>query len=263
MIQAITTWKGSVYLHLHQSEPRNVFNVVGVNIGRCLNDSKNHQIIVTTREIQLYIDVNSGKKLNQWMNPYTGESVPVVHVANDPVQSTIDVDGYSTVGYLTSVNQIMLPIDVNLFYSNPLYANETLRKYSKEQFYQAGEYFKYFSTLDQITNESLTEVNQMDISWTRVSPILPWMNMSMGYNGSLIFSAQGTRVHSLDQLDDVLLREIETRMPLYKEAPTCRLNCSSATSWTYFEKYFNEYLSKTQEFPIPKANEDIPCVQSI
>ena len=261
-VEAITTWKGSVYLHLYQSEPANLFDVVGVNIGRCLNDSKNHQIIVTTREIQLYIDVSTGQKLIQWTNPYTGETVPVIHVANDPVQSTIQVDGYSTTGYLTSVNQIMLPIDVNLFYPNPLYSNETLRKYSKEQFYQAGEYFKYFSTLDQITNENLTEVSQMDISWTRMGPILPWMNMSSQYNGSMVFSAQGTRVARLDELDGVLLNEIDTRMPIYKNAPECQLNSSSATSWTYFKRYFTEYLSKTQEFPIPKSKEDIPCVPS-
>ena len=258
--QAITTWKGSAFLHAYQMQPKNVFDVVGVNIGRCLNDSVNRQIIVTTRETQLYVDTRTGEKLIQWTNPYTGETVPVVHVANDPVQSTILVDGFSSTGYLTSENQIMLSIDVNLFYPNPLYGNETLRNYSKERIYEAGEYFKYFTKLSQITNESLTAVEQMDISWTRVAPMLPWMNMSTRYNGTLVFSAQGTRVARLDQLDDVLLNEINERIPIYQNAPTCQLNSSSETSWKYFAKYFSEYLSKTQEFPIPKSQEDIPCV---
>ncbi|CAF3375343.1 unnamed protein product [Rotaria sp. Silwood1] len=241
-------------------EVDHIFDVIGMNIARCLNDSNNHQIILTSRETQLYIDVNTGEKLNQWSNPYTGNIVSVIHVANDPVQSTMSTDKFSIKGYLTSENQIVLPIDVNLFYPNPLFENETLRHYSKEKFYQAGEYFKFFTTLNQITNESLTQVNQMDLSWTRISPILPWMNMSTQYNGTLVFSAQGTKISSLTQIDQVLFNEIIKRIPIYENAPNCQLDTSSETSWTYFKKYFSEYLSNTQEFPIPKSKEDIPCV---
>ncbi|CAF2521995.1 unnamed protein product [Rotaria sp. Silwood2] len=258
--QVITTWKGSVYLHLYQLEVDHIFDVIGMNVARCLNDSNNHQIILTSRETQLYIDVNTGEKLNKWENPYTGNIVSVVHVANDPVQSTISTEKFSIKGYLTSENQIVLPIDVNLFYPNPLFDNETLRYYSKEKFYQAGEYFKFFTTLNQITNESLTQVNQMDFSWTRISPILPWMNMSTQYNGTLVFSAQGTKISSLAQIDQVLFSEIINRIPIYENAPNCQLDTSSETSWTYFKKFFSEYLSNTQEFPMPKSKENIPCV---
>ncbi|CAF0913082.1 unnamed protein product [Rotaria sordida] len=258
--QVIITWKGSVYLHLYQMEVDHIFDIIGMNIARCLNDSNNHQIILTSRETQLYIDANTGEKLNKWTNPYTGNIVSVIHVANDPVQSIISTDKFSIKGYLTSENQIVLPIDVNLFYPNPLFENETLRYYSKEKFYQAGEYFKFFTTLNQIINENLTQVNQMDLSWTRISPILPWMNMSTQYNGTLVFSAQGTKISSLTQIDQVLFKEIINRIPIYENAPNCQLNTSSETSWTYFKKYFSEYLSNIQEFPIPKSKEDIPCI---
>ncbi|CAF2106539.1 unnamed protein product [Rotaria magnacalcarata] len=258
--QVITTWKGSAYLHLYQMPVNHVFDIIGMNIARCLNDSKNQEIILTTRETQLYVDVNTGKKLITWTNPYTGNNVSVMHVANDPVQSTLSTSEFSINGYLSSENQIILPTDINLFYPNPLFQNETLRYYSKEKFYQAGEYFKFFTTLNQITDENLTQVNQMDLSWTRVSPILPWMNMSTQYNGTLVFSAQGTKVSSLTQIDQILLDEIINRIPIYQNAPTCQLNASSETSWTYFKKYFSQYLSNTQEFPIPKSKEDIPCV---
>ena len=259
--EVITTWKGSAFLHLYQVQPRNLFNVIGMNIARCLVDEKNRRIILTTRETQLYVDVESGKKLIQWTNPFTGEVLPVMHVANDPVQNFISMDNYSVDAYLTSENQLTLPVDVNLFYPNPLYSNETLRQYSKERFYEAGEYFKFFTTLNQIKNESLTQINQMDLSWTRIAPILPWMNMSQAFNGSLIFSAQGSKVNCLSDIDEVLFNEIIQRIPIYQHAPECQLNTSSETSWTYFQKYFGEFLTKTQEFPIPKSQEDIPCVQ--
>ena len=258
--EVITTWKGSAYLHLYQVEPKNIFNVVGMNVARCLKDDKNQQIILSSRETQLYTDVKTGKKLNRWLNPYTGATVSVMHVANDPVQNSIPTKGFSIDAYVTSGNQLVLPIDVNLFYPNPLFGNETLRHYSKEAFYQAGEYFKFFTTLDQVKNETLTRIDQMDLSWTRVAPVLPWMNMSVGFNGTLIFSAQGSKIDCLNQMDVVLFNEIVERIPIYQHAPTCQLDTSSETSWTYFKKYFAEYLSNEQEFPIPKSQEDIPCV---
>ena len=258
--QVITTWKGSVYLHLYQTEVNHIFDVVGMNIARCLNHSNTHETILTTRETQLYIDVNTGEKLIKWKNPYTGEILSVIHVANDPVQSKMSTDDFSINGYLTSDNQVVLPMDVNLYYPNPLFQNETLRRYSKENFYQAGEYFRFFTRLDEITDENLTQVNQMDISWTRISPFLPWMNMSTEFNGTLVFSAQGTKVYSLNQLDHVLLKEINDRIPIYRNAPNCLLDIPNETSWTYFKKYFAEYLSNTEEFPMAKSEEDAPCV---
>jgi hypothetical protein len=231
-----------------------------MNIARCLNDTKKNQVILTTREAQLYLDPITGHKLIQWMNPYTGQTVPVMHVENDPVQSFFVPDGFYIDGYLTSSNQVAIPVDVNLFYPNPLYDNETLRTYSKERFYQAGEFFKFFTPLDQITNRNLTQVHQSDLSWTRISPVLPWMNMSTQYTATLVFSAQGSKVNDINQIDQVLLNEIINRIPLYKNAPNCQLDAPSETSWTYFEKYFAEYLSKTQEFPIPKSKEDAPCI---
>jgi hypothetical protein len=231
-----------------------------MNIARCLNDTKKNQVILTTREAQLYLDPITGHKLIQWMNPYTGQTVPVMHVENDPVQSFFVPDGFYIDGYLTSSNQVAIPVDVNLFYPNPLYDNETLRTYSKERFYQAGEFFKFFTPLDQITNRNLTQVHQTDLSWTRISPVLPWMNMSMQYTATLVFSAQGSKVNDINQIDQVLLNEIINRIPLYKNTPNCQLDAPSETSWTYFEKYFAEYLSKTQEFPIPKSKEDASCI---
>lgn len=258
--QVITTWKGSAYLYIYQMQPKRIFDIVGMNIARCLKNQKKNAVLLTTREAQLYLDPITGHKLIQWMNPYTGQTVPVMHVANDLVQNIFVTDEFSIDGYLTSANQVVIPIDVNLFYPNPLYDNETLRTYSKERFYQAGEFFKFFTTLNQITNKSLTQISQTDLSWTRVSPVLPWMNMSTQYNATLIFSAQGSKVHDINEIDQVLLNEIINRIPLYNNAPNCQLDAPSETSWTYFQKYFAEYLSKTQEFPIPKSKEDASCI---
>ncbi len=36
------------------------------------------------REVIYYYDLDSGEVLDEMVNPYTGETVKVVHVANDP-----------------------------------------------------------------------------------------------------------------------------------------------------------------------------------
>lgn len=257
--EVITTWKGNVYLHIYENEPKHLFKIVGMNIARCLNDSMNNEIILTSREVQLYVDLISEEKLNEWFNPFIEKNVSVIHVANDPVQSSFPMKEFSIDGYLTNNKQIVIPSDVNLYYPNPLFDNETLRFYSKEKYYQAGEFFKFYTSLEEIINENLTQVNSMDISWTRVSPVLPWMNMS-SFDAKLIFSAEGTKVNSLDEIDPVLFNEIEVRIPVYKNAPSCQLNATSETSWTYFKKYFQEYFSNEKQFPIPKFKEDIPCL---
>ena len=258
--EVLTSWKGSAYLHLYQEQPRRLFDIVGMNIARCLVDRGNRQVILTSRETQLYLDPSTGKKLNRWFNPWINQSVSVIHVANDPVQNLISMDGFTADAFLLNENQVSYPVDVNLFYPNPLYSNETLRFYSKEQFYQAGEYFKFFTRLSELRNTGLSQVSELDFSWTRVAPVLPWMNLSQSTNGSLIFSAQGSKVSCLSSLDPILFAEINERIPIYEHAPNCQLKTSSETSWTYFKKYFQDYLQQTTEFPIPKSTEDIPCV---
>lgn len=257
--EVLTTWKGSIYLHRYEEEPEHLFDLVGMNVARCLIHRERNEMILTSRECQLYLDRETGKKLIYWINPYTKQNLSVVHVANDPVQNSIPIDQFVIDGWRNNDEDFVLPIDVNLFYPNPLYSNETLRYYSKEEFYQAGEYFKFFTSYQQLINESLSQVNDLGISWTRISPYLPWMNISHLFNGSLIFSAQGTKVKQIEDFDEILFGEISERLPLYAHAPNCQLNSSSETSWTYFKKYFSSYLSHNEEFPIPKSEEDIPC----
>jgi len=48
---------------------------------------------LVSREILLYLDPQTGEVLETWQNPWSGETVRVLHVANDPVNSTSYVTG--------------------------------------------------------------------------------------------------------------------------------------------------------------------------
>jgi hypothetical protein len=54
--------------------------------------------------------------------------------------------------------------------------------------------------------------------------------------------------------------QIEHHMPLFREAPVCRLQRSIATSWTRFEEEFDAYL-RGEEFPLPAPIKDEPCLE--
>ena len=84
-----TQWQGSVYAFVPQERQRKLFNIIGMNVARCLQDRQG-QWFLTSRELTFYLDPQTNEILNYWQNPWTEEVVPVVHVANNPVQNSLE-----------------------------------------------------------------------------------------------------------------------------------------------------------------------------
>jgi hypothetical protein len=250
--QVITAWTGFAYSVIPQSASKTLFGLAGVNIARCLYVNGTWQL--TSRELMLYLDPVTGQKLKQWNNPFTGEVNTVMHVANSPVQQVFT---YAVNATQVNKQHTVLPLDINLLYPNSLSRNATYAPYSPQPMYQAGEFFKFIAPTKDVNNKKKKTVSELEFSWTRYSPFLPFMKMG-NQQGYLLFSAQGAKVSSINELPDVLLNEIKQRVPIYKNAPPCILNTSSETSWTYFAKYFTQYLAG-EEFPIPISTDNTPC----
>ena len=250
--QVITSWIGTAYNVADQTASLPLFGLVGMNIARCLYVNSTWQL--TSRELMLYTDPSTGQKLTNWNNPLTGEVNNVMHVANTPVQQV-----FASAVNLTVVNkdQGVLALDINLLYPNSLARNVTYAPYSPQALYKAGEFFKFIAPMKDITKNNLKQVSELEFSWTRYSPYLPFMKMG-NRPGMLFFSAQGAKVKDFNELPAVLKNEINNRVPVYKNAPPCILNSSSESSWTYFAKYFDQYLAGA-EFPIPQASDSTPC----
>jgi hypothetical protein len=70
------------------------------------------------------------------------------------------------------------------------------------------------------------------LSWDRVGPWLPWMKMG-NKGGHLIYSAFGNKADSFSDLPELLQDEINSRLPLYKNAPMSKLHQEDMTSWIY------------------------------
>ncbi len=247
--EVITTWTGSVFAFAIGGPPRELFGVTGMNIARCLRDGDRWYL--TSRELMLYLDPTTREPISSWTNPWTGATVPVMHVANSLVQNELRrvpisiVDGTATIS-----------IDVPLQYPNPLASDSALRQFSPMPRYEAGEFFTLSAPAAALATGPT--VPTLQLVWYRVGPWLPWM--AMGERpGTLIYSARGRKLFDAAELPEVLQRVIDETVPVYRHAPRCRIAGHNVTSWTYFADHVAAYLAK-DSFPVPEPERDDACI---
>jgi len=131
------------------------------------------------REIVFYRDIKTGKIMDTWLNPYTGETVRVVPIANDPYNQTIETSfmGKPWIGNWdrNPDGTLTLSAGVNLFYPNALVPSVWQRE-SSGDFAQVTENFTWTVTQDDLENPAKTYLPCVG-SWQRITPWLPWMLM--------------------------------------------------------------------------------------
>lgn len=243
--QSFIVWKGSIYAFEPGKPKQHLFQIVGMSVARCLANSDGSWQF-TSRELNFYLDPSSGEKLDSWENPWTGEVLPVAHVANNPVQRRFK----NSVPAIVAGDMTTFVVDVFPLYPNPLASDARLSVYSPQPIYEAAEMFKLTVPTAELQDPEITSVSQMMLNWHRIGPWLPWMKMS-DRPGNLVYSAWGGKVAGFRDLPQLLQDEINTRLPLYKNAPACKLGKEDITSWNYFKKHFDAYR-RAEIFPIPE-----------
>ena len=242
--QVYFQWKGYAYAQFPSQREKLLFEVLGMNVGRCLPYEDGYNLV--TRELQFYLDPATSEVVDFWTNPWSGEEVAVMHTANSPVQIDLpsrrsipldDLGPTKSVGYY-------IPI-IN---KNPLY-DLGFREYAPQEWYQASEMFR-FTFLPE-------NPQSVGIIWHRVGQFLPWMKMGE-WEGQLKIVAHGQRLNSFQDLDLYLQKLIRSRVPGYENAPRCFRKVKNATSWTEFKKHYDAYLNKEI---FPKDVEEMPCLQ--
>ncbi|OUL32285.1 hypothetical protein BV372_19370 [Nostoc sp. T09] len=241
-------WTGKIYAFIPGEKRKLLFKIVGMSASRCIATEEGKWDF-TSRELTYYLNPETGEILHKWENPWTGETVTVMHVANNPVQGEFkgkfpaQVEGDSTT----------FVFDIFPTYPNPLAADSKFAEYCPQQIYQAAELFKLTVPTADLENSELASVSQLKLSWDRIGQWLPWMKMG-DRPGQLIYSAIGSKVNGFTELPQLLQDEINTRVPLYKNAPKSFLDGEDMTSWLYFQQHFDAYLAG-EIFPKPIAEE--------
>ncbi|MEB3337988.1 MAG: DUF1838 family protein [Leptolyngbyaceae bacterium] len=239
---------GAMYAHpLDSDQPLHLFDFLGVDISRCIQDPESQGWFLVSRKVTLYLDPQTGELLKQWQNPWSGEVLNVMHRSYDyqefPIPPQIKADIAPAVS--------MVSLDFNLKLPNPLATNPKFTDYSPELFVQSSDSYKFiFPT--KLLEEAVTQPiddRTVALSYYRMGPWEPWMKMR-GKPGFLVLNYTGAKLDDFEELNPSLKTLIEQRMPLFQEAPHHRLERSIATSWTRFEEQFDACL-QGQEFPLP------------
>ena len=237
------TWSGKIYAFVPGEKRKLLFKMLGVSVSRCILHEEGSWDF-TSRELTYYLDPETEEILHKWQNPFTGETVTVIHVANNPVQ------GYFKGKFPAQVEGDTTTFVFDIFptYPNPLAGNAKFAEYSPQETYQAAELFKLSVPTSELLNPELSSVTQLKLSWDRIGQWVPWMKM--GNNpGQMIYSAYGSKVKGLSALPQLLQDEINHQVPLYKNAPKSFKEGEDMTSWLYFEKNFDAYLAG-KRFPL-------------
>jgi hypothetical protein len=231
-------WKGVAYSRVPGEPDRLLFKVEGMNIRHCgplANAQSKVDFRLVSREILLYEDPATGEVLKTWSNPWTGKTLEVMQVANDPVNGNYSVVGRD--GKPTSLpfevigKQWWLSTPVPLFYTNPLAGN--YQQYVGGT-YHATELFNFFGDIDDLDNRK-RDTAQAAVSWQRLSSWLPWMEMG-DRAGMLYFHTAGRKLDKWADLSATMKAEIDRNFPEYRSPPPLDDQRPNETSWTYFKK---------------------------
>lgn len=243
------SWRGDAYSRRQGEPDKLLFRVEGLNTRTCaaMNDPAKGGAYVrsVSREILLYLDPQTGQVLNKWTNPWTNESVDVMHIANDPVNgdfTTKTRSGQPNLWRGTTIGTSwFLTSTVPLFYTNPLagaYQDEVGGKYhATEMFNFMGE---TANLLDLRKNSA-----DVQIGWVRITDWLPWMRMG-DRDGMIYFHTAGRKVLNWDEVSPLMRDEVARNYPEYRTPPPITDARPNETSWTYYLKV------KKGEITLPK-----------
>ena len=227
-------WHGEVYSRREGEADRHLFNVEGMNIRACVKAPEGDGFNLVSRELLLYTDVDTGELLKTWVNPWTGETVEVLHVANDPVNGKFRSKGRDGKPYVwdgtISGGTWWQTTTVPLFYPNPLAG-----AYQAEigGTYHATEMFNFFGEAASLLDPESPAKN-VQVGWVRISDWLPWMKMG-GRDGVVYFHTAGRKLNSFNELPKLVRDEIRKNYPEYDAPPPLDDPRANMTSWKYFD----------------------------
>lgn len=234
-------WTGETYSRVPGEPDRLLFRFEGMNTRQCVTVTdpiRGQGFRQVSREILFYQDPTTGQIIDEWQNPWSGETAEVLHIANDPVNFRAPIFPLKADGKPFETDlQVMGEhwwgtTTVPLFYRNPLggdfqdYVGGT---------YHAVEMFNFFGRISDLTDPKRHSAD-VNVAWARISDWLPWMKMR-GRAGNLYFNGAGRKLDRYADLPAGMRAAIEARGAIYKEPPPVDDQRPNETSWTYFKRH--------------------------
>ncbi len=236
-------WFGRAYSRVPGEPDRHLFNLDGMNIRQCVgidDPQRGPGYRMVSREIMLYLDPQTGEVLRSFVNPWTGAENDVIHVANDPVNGRPNfartAEGEDIPFDLGDMDgQWLMRAEVPLFYTNPMAGD--YQNYVGGT-YHATEIFDFNGDTAELLDAD-TPVAYPVVSWVRLAPWLPWMEMG-SRAGMMYFNAMGRKLENFEQLSETMRMEIAENYPEYMAPPDLDDDRPNETSWTYMKKIIDQ-----------------------
>ena len=182
------------------------------------------------REVLYYTDPYKGTILESWHNPFTEEDVKVVHVYNDPVNSTYAPEFEQKFGddgeavkfpfilpWTFMCDTAMTVFDVNASWANVLTPDKWPRESSGERV-RVCETLTMFLNRSDLDNSDLTSI-PYNGAWQRMSPWCPWMLMG-NEPGHLFYRSHYRKLLAgIEELPQHIRDYTEQHFPQYLVAP--------------------------------------------
>lgn len=237
---AVYHFSGNIYSRIPGEADKLLFKGEGMNIRRCKyydDPVRGPGYRILSREVLFYLDPETGEVVDKWENPWTGETVDVMQVHNDPVNNgpsyAFKADGTapSRSAQREHGPYIFYQLEVPLFYTNPL-AGEYQQYVGGK--YHAMEIFD-FAALKSELYDTEKPTGYPIISWVRLSQWMPWMEMG-SRPGIMVFNFMGGKLQGgFEELPAVIKDEIRENYPIYEDAPPLDDMRPNETTWTKFK----------------------------
>jgi hypothetical protein len=182
------------------------------------------------RELVFYRDLKTGQMLDTWNNVYTGETVRVVDVANDPYNYYLTPEGPQTSRnsvhanpvaraerwFMINENTVGVERDVHLLYPSKLRPEQWPRE-SPGPMTRVSEFLRYSIRAEDLENDSLTHLPHTG-TWARVTPWLPWMLMDQA-PGHITYVGMFSTRRDVSGFPPAVVARVRERYPKFLNAP--------------------------------------------
>jgi len=173
------------------------------------------------REIMYYLDPQSGEILRDWVNPYTGQRVEVMHILNDPVNRFYSISGgrfAAPFPYTVHDDDLVFRISVFSFRDSVMPRLE-YPLHSADNKYQAAELWTMNGRVSEVMDPDITSASCVT-SWARVGQWLPFMEMG-NRPGIMVYHSDSYKLlGGVREIPPEILAHTEKHHPEYLESPS-------------------------------------------
>ena len=212
---------------------RDLFGIMGMGTGRLIPFEDKPGFTNVRRECGYYYDLDTGEVLDTWVNPYTGEEVEVLHIANpqinaplepvvrgsrlydDPVEAEKAAKPF-LLDWQVAGDMLFAERHTHLYANNPLDPEVWVRE-SAGPMVRITDSLSYIVSLADMQNPELTSIDHAG-KWVHVRPWQPFMLMGDA-PGHFMFRCFTGSASSLDDMPRDIVAVVEERNPDFLTAP--------------------------------------------